>query len=66
MSIFFSNTDHLTIPRRFEPLSCSSKRLLVSMKIPNFEKKKNSTGHRHMICIAKTESKSEIGLLQWQ
>ena len=50
----FTNTDHLTVPRRFEPLSCSFKRLCASIKMSNFERK-YSPGSRHMICIGKTK-----------
>ena len=58
----FPNADHVTIPRRFEPLACSLERLRASMKISNFERK-CSPGNRHMICIGKTKSTSEKGLL---
>ena len=52
----------MTIATRFEPLSNSLKRLRASMKITNLEGK-YSPGYRHMICIGKTKSTSEKGLL---
>ena len=58
----FPNTDHVTIPRGFEPLSCSLERPRASMKMSNFERK-YSPGYRHMISIVKTKSRSEKGLL---
>ena len=61
-SILFPNTDFVTIPRRFEPLSYSLRRLRASMKMSNLEKK-YSTGYRLMICIGKTKSTSEKSLL---
>ena len=44
----FPNTDHVTIPRRFEPLSCSLKRLRASKKMSNFERK-CSPGFHHVL-----------------
>ena len=41
---FFPNTDDVTILRRFEPLSGSSRRLRASMKMPNFGKKNTLLG----------------------
>ena len=59
----FPNTDHMTIPGRFQPSSCSLKRLHASTKISNVERK-YCAGYRHMICIGKTKSwTSEKGLL---
>ena len=59
----FPNTDHMTIPTRFQPSSCSLKRLHASTKISNVERK-YCAGYRHMICIGKTKSwTSEKGLL---
>lgn len=40
-------TDHVTIPRRFEPLSCSLKSLRASLKMSD------SPDYRHMTCIGK-------------
>ena len=59
----FPNTDHVTIPRRFEPLSCSLKRLHASMKTSHLERK-YYPGYRHMICIGKTKSTSEKRLVR--
>ena len=53
----------MTIPRRFEPLSCSLERLRASMKMSNFERK-CSPEYRHVICIGKTKSTSQKGLLE--
>ena len=50
----------MAILRRFEPLSCSLKRLHASMKMFNFERK-YSPGYRYMICIGKTKSTSKKG-----
>ena len=48
---------------RFEPLSCvSSKRLRASIKMSNLERK-YSPVYRHIICIGKTKSTGEKGLL---
>ena len=58
----FPNTDHVTKPRRFEPLLCSLKRPRASMKMSHFERK-YSPEYRHLICIGKTKSTSEKGLL---
>ena len=44
----------MTVPRRFELLSCSLKRPCASMKMSNFERK-YSSGFRHMICFGKTK-----------
>ena len=56
------NTDHVTIPKRFEPFSCSFKRQCANMEMSNFDSK-HSPGNRHMICIKKTKFTSEKGLL---
>ena len=61
----FPNTDHVTVPRRFELLLCSLKRPRTSMKMSNFERK-HSPEYRHMICIGQTTSTSEKGLLTLQ
>ena len=58
----FRNTDHVTLPRRFEPLSCSLKRLRASRKMSNFARK-YPPGYCHMICVERTKSTSEKGLL---
>ena len=54
----FHNKNHNYI----DPLSCSLKRLRASMKMSNFERK-YCPEYRHMICIGKTKSTSEKGLL---
>ena len=54
----FHNTDHMTIPRRFESLSCLLKRLCASMEMSSFERK-YSPMHRYMICIRKTIDKAQ-------
>jgi len=61
--IFFPNTDHVTIPRRLELLLCSFKRRCAIMKMSIFEIK-YPPGYRYVICIGKTTSASEKGLLR--
>ena len=34
----FPNKEHMMLPKRFEPLSCSLKGLCATMKMSNFEK----------------------------
>ena len=48
------NTDHVTIPRRFELLLRWLKRPRGSMKMSKF-KRKYYSGYRHVTCIGKTE-----------
>ena len=54
----------MTIPRRFEPLSCSLIRLPASMKMSNFERK-YPPGYHPMICNGKAKTTSEKALLQF-
>ena len=56
--VCFRTTDDVTILMRFEPSSCSLKRLRASMKISNFERK-YSPEYCHMICIGKTKATNE-------
>ena len=58
----FLNINHVTIPRRFEPLSCSLKRLRASMEMSNFERK-YSLVYLRIISIGKTKPTSEKDLL---
>ena len=60
LSILFSNTDQVTIPRRSELLPCSMR---ASMKMSNFERK-HSPWYRCMMCNGKNKIDSEKGVLE--
>ena len=51
----------MTIPRRFEPLSCSLTGLRARMTMSDFERK-YSPGYRHMICLQKTKGLTVVML----
>ena len=59
--ICFPNKNHVTIPRRFEPLSCSLTGLRASMTMSDFERK-YSLGYRHMICLRKQKGLTVVML----
>ena len=63
LSILFSHTDQVTIPRRFQPLPCSFKKMRASMKMSNFERE-HSPWYRCMMCIGESKIDSEKGVLE--
>ena len=58
LSNFSPEKNHLTIRRRFEPLSCSLEKLRASMKMPNLGRI-YSRGPGHMISNGETTSTNE-------
>ena len=59
--VFPIYTDHVMILRRFDPLSCSLKRVHASITMFARQKIKTPEYH-HMICIGKTKCTGEKGL----